>query len=101
MSDNIENVMAGQDRNRLHVKKLANAMLVPVRRYQQFIGLQNATPEHMRNILDAFAWDTALMLARLPRPEFRRERDYFMSRFEESVAAIRSAPAKVWMPEEG
>jgi hypothetical protein len=91
--------MAGKDLNLIHVKRLSDAIATPIARYQRHVGAA-ADRQTTHNILDAIAWTLATLIARLPRNDYRQARDYFMSRFEESVTVVRAAPARQFDPTE-
>jgi hypothetical protein len=79
-------------------KALANQMLVPVREFQK--ALTNPGRDAVLTILDAMAWNAAVMIARLPRNERKRLRDYVVSRFDEGIDALKDTPTRYSVPTE-
>lgn len=88
-----------QDQAARITKALANQMLVPVREYQK--ALTNPGREALLTILDAMAWNAGVMIARLPTSARNRLRDYVVSRFDETIEAIKDTPVPVRVDENG
>lgn len=80
-------------------KVLADKMLGPVREFQN--SLRSPGRDAVLTILDAMAWNAAVMIARLPRNERKRLRDYVVSRFDESIDAIKDTPVRTRVGENG
>lgn len=68
-------------------QKLSYAITSQIREYQKSVAQPGR--DNTLVILDALAFNTAVLIGRLPRNDYRQARDYFMSRFEEAVAGLR------------
>jgi hypothetical protein len=92
-------MMTTQEEQVRTVRLLSHHMLRVVRAYQKTLVAPGR--EAVLAILDAMSYNVAVMIARLPPVTRRRLRDYFISRMDESIAALKDTPVRTLVGEDG